>query len=76
MGQEIVSMQRRFGIVAVLCFTTTLLVGCTCGLQKPQDRTPGNQAAGAGSGAIVADETDGTALKRAAAFHDSGRYYK
>jgi hypothetical protein len=79
-------MQPRFGIAAVLCFTAILVAGCACGLPKPEDGALGHRASGAG--ALVAQETGRTQenlggqpqevhrLKRAAAFHDYGRYYK
>lgn len=78
-------MQPRFGIATVLCFTATLLAGCSFGFPKPEHGALGNRASGAG--ALVAQATGRTAeklgaqseqgerLERAAAFHD-GRYYE
>jgi hypothetical protein len=69
-------MRPRFVRTAVLCFTATLFAGCTCGVQRD----------GGDSGALVGQPTACAALadeihnvewiKSAAAFRDSGRYYK
>jgi hypothetical protein len=82
------TMNPRWEIATVLCLTGILSVGCACGVRKPENVAPRNFAASAGAGPVVAEASGRTAensvpqrergerLKKAAAFHDHGRYYK
>jgi hypothetical protein len=81
-------MQPRFEIATVLCFTVALLAGCAFGLRKAENGALGKGASRADAGTLITQETAGAQenlarqpeavgqLKRAAALHEYGRYYK
>jgi hypothetical protein len=73
-------MKPRFWIAIVTYFIAALSAGCTYGLARPQAEPSSSRLVDATSRAIFVTETarmeNDDRLKRAAAFHDYGRYYK
>jgi len=66
-------MPSRFDIAVVLCLTTLLLAGCAF-LGKPAELQDWRSTQHAGGPRVQSQEDP--RLERAAAFRDSGRYYR